>query len=47
MFGKINLFKPSSQPVATSSSSAQTKDNLKHQQSRFPAPAKTKKIKKS
>ena len=47
MFGKINLFKPSSQPTPNPSSPAQAKDHPKQTQSRFPAPAKTKQIKKS
>ena len=47
MFGKINLFKPSSQLASNSSPPTSTKDNYKQQQSRFPPPSKTKKIKKS
>lgn len=47
MFGKINPFKSSSQPAPNHSSPAQIKDQPKQQQSRFTAPAKTKKIKKS
>lgn len=45
MFGKINPLKSSSQPTL-SPLSQQIKDQPK-QQARFPAPAKTKKIKKS
>lgn len=45
MFGKINPFKSSSQSTL-SPLSQQIKDQPK-QHARFPAPAKTKKIKKS